>query len=400
TAAAARDARDVPKAADGLEKRARDLRLCFREEQGRIAYRALDQFPAFAGALYDMLQGLAALAEALRPHAARSEGLQRCRERALALAEQLERWRSEADETRVKWIELYGHSLQLHATPLSVANIFREQVTAQARACIFTSATLSVAGDFHHYCGELGLADARTASWESPFDYADQSLLYVPREMPEPNTSEYTAAVVRIALPLVKACGGRAFLLFTSLRALREAERLMREAFAAERLSFPLLVQGEGSRSEMLQRFRLLGNAVLLGSQSFWEGVDVRGEALSLVVIDKLPFAAPDDPVLAARIERVTQQGRNAFLEYQLPAAVLRLKQGAGRLIRDETDRGVLVLCDPRVYTKSYGRRVLESLPAMRRTRSAEEAIAFFSTPATTVPSATPATAAKARLQR
>jgi ATP-dependent DNA helicase DinG len=163
--------------------------------------------------------------------------------------------------------------------------------------------------------------------------------------------------------------------------------------FAADGVDFPLLVQGEGSRSELLDRFRKLGNAVLLGSHSFWEGVDVRGEALSLVVIDKLPFAAPDDPVLSARIDRLRSEGRNAFMEYQLPEAVLKLKQGAGRLIRDEGDRGVLMICDPRLATKAYGRRVVASLPPMRRTRNAEEAVAFFSTPASAGSSATPATA-------
>jgi ATP-dependent DNA helicase DinG len=167
-------------------------------------------------------------------------------------------------------------------------------------------------------------------------------------------------------------------MLFTSLRAMREGHELLREAFAARGLRFPLLVQGEGSRSEMLVRFRRLGDAVLVGSQSFWEGVDVRGEALSLVVIDKLPFAPPEDPVLAARIEKMTREGRSPFLEHQLPAAVITLKQGAGRLIRDEADRGVLMICDPRLITRGYGKRIVRSLPPMALTRSAEEAVAFF----------------------
>jgi ATP-dependent DNA helicase DinG len=244
--------------------------------------------------------------------------------------------------------------------------------------------------DFSHYCGEMGLGEARTASWDSPFDFAAQSLLYVPERLPEPNTREHTAAVVQAALPVIEAAGGGAFMLFTSLRAMREAHELLKAELEARGLDYPLLVQGEGSRSEMLVRFRDLGDAVLVGSHSFWEGVDVRGKALSVVVIDKLPFAPPEDPVIAARIEKINREGRSAFVEYQLPEAVITLKQGAGRLIRDETDRGVLMICDRRIVAKSYGKRMLASLPPMKMTRSAVEAIAFFRASATTATPAIP----------
>ncbi|MEQ1838419.1 MAG: ATP-dependent DNA helicase, partial [Candidatus Nitrotoga sp.] len=193
------------------------------------------------------------------------------------------------------------------------------------------------------------------------------------------NSPGYTEAVVQAALPLLEASKGRAFLLFTSLRAMQQAHEILQTEFARKQLDYPLMLQGDGSRNELLSRFREHGNAVLLGSQSFWEGVDVRGEALSLVVIDKLPFAAPDDPVLAARIAHITKQGRNAFMEYQLPRTVINLKQGAGRLIRDEMDRGVLMICDPRLITKSYGRRIWQSLPPFKRTRELSEAVEFFS---------------------
>jgi ATP-dependent DNA helicase DinG len=181
-----------------------------------------------------------------------------------------------------------------------------------------------------------------------------------------------------MALPALKASRGRAFVLCTSLRAMRDIHALLREGFEREGLNYPLLMQGESSRSELLERFRKLGNAVLVGSQSFWEGVDVRGEALSLVIIDKLPFAPPDDPVLAARIDKMNSEGKNAFMEYQLPYSVITLKQGAGRLIRDETDRGVLMICDPRLVEKHYGRRIWQSLPPMKRTREAADVEAFF----------------------
>jgi ATP-dependent DNA helicase DinG len=233
--------------------------------------------------------------------------------------------------------------------------------------------------DFSHYQTEMGLLKAKTACWDSPFNYAEQALLYVPQNLPEPNSSDYTEAVVQAALPLIEASKGRAFFLFTSLRAMQRAHEILQAEFDRRSWDYPLLLQGEGSRSELLTRFRSLGNAVLLGSQSFWEGVDVRGEALSLVIIDKLPFAPPDDPVLAARIAQLNKQGRNAFMEYQLPRAIITLKQGAGRLIRDETDRGVLMICDPRLISKPYGKRIWQSLPPMKRTRDEAQAVAFFS---------------------
>ena len=278
----------------------------------------------------------------------------------------------------MRWLEIFHHSLQLNTTPLSIAKIFEKQIGGSARAWIFTSATLAVKQDFSHYQNEMGLLKAQTACWDSPFNYGEQALLYVPADLPDPNSEGYTEAVVQAALPLLEASRGRAFLLFTSLRAMQRAHEILQAEFDRRGWDYPLLLQGEGSRSELLTRFRSLGNAVLLGSQSFWEGVDVRGDALSLVIIDKLPFAPPDDPVLAARIAQLNKQGRNAFMEYQLPRAIITLKQGAGRLIRDEKDRGVLMICDPRLISKPYGRRVWQSLPPMKRTRDEAEAVAFF----------------------
>jgi ATP-dependent DNA helicase DinG len=220
-----------------------------------------------------------------------------------------------------------------------------------------------------------------TAYWPSPFDYPNQALLYLPEGLPPPNTPEHTEAVVDRALPLIRAAGGRAFLLFTSLRAMDRAYELLKAKLELAGLEFPLMLQGEGTRSELLERFRRMGNAVLIASHSFWEGVDVKGEALSLVVIDKLPFAPPDDPVLAARIDAINRSGGNAFMQYQVPHAAITLKQGAGRLIRDETDRGVLMIGDNRLVDKPYGKRIWQSLPPMRRTRQAEDAIDFFAHP-------------------
>jgi ATP-dependent DNA helicase DinG len=377
-AISAKDFPALPVAANGLEKAARDLRLAFEDSGARLPATAVKQRKLITEALQEACDKLTAFTETLHGQAARSEGLQQCFERADALRGQLSGWREDSDASLVRWVEVFHQSVQFNATPLSIAEIFRKQVESQAKAWVFTSATLSVNGDFKHYVNELGIESGQTANWASPFDFAKQGLLYVPQHLPDPNTPDYTAAVVAAALPVVEASHGRAFLLFTSLRALREAHGLLADEFKKRGWDYPLLVQGEGSRSELLERFRALGNAVLVGSQSFWEGVDVRGDALSVVMIDKLPFAPPDDPVLAARIAKINAEGRNAFMEYQLPRAVISLKQGAGRLIRDETDRGVLMICDPRLITKSYGKRIWRSLPPMTRTRDVADVVAFF----------------------
>jgi ATP-dependent DNA helicase DinG len=381
----ARDARLELRAAGGaspeldalanrLEKVARDLRLAAGDPATRLAWSQALRIEGFSDALKNLQQSLTILREPLEMQAERSEGLESCARRAAAAAAVLARMSEGEGEGEVRWVEVFGQAVQLHVTPLSPAEVFRKQMEGRPRAWIFTSATLAVGEEFSHFTRELGLPQPALRRWASPFDFARQALLYLPRGLPpDPNDAGFTEAVIEAAAPVLEASGGRAFLLFTTLRALRRAHELLRE-----RLPFPLLVQGTGSRSELLERFRSLGNAVLLGSQSFWEGVDVRGEALSLVVIDKLPFAPPDDPVLAARIEAVRAQGGNAFTELQLPQAVLQLKQGAGRLIRDETDRGVLMLCDPRLLQKSYGRRILKSLPPMKPTRSLDEVRSFL----------------------
>ncbi len=376
----AKDFAALPVACDELEKAARDLRLAFKKE-GRMPADATQNIKEFAPALKTLGEKLTRISDLLEKQAERSEGLENCWQRAQALAAQLKQWRDEDADDLVKWLEVFHHSLQLNTTPLSIAEIFAKQLSSHPRAWIFTSATLAVKQDFSHYQAEMGLLQARTACWDSPFNYQEQALLYVPQNLPEPNSEGYTDAVVQAALPLIEASRGRAFLLFTSLRAMQRAYDILQAEFDRKNLKYPLMIQGEGSRNELLTRFREHGNAVLLGSQSFWEGVDVRGEALSLVVIDKLPFAPPDDPVLAARIEQLKKQGRNAFMEYQLPRTIINLKQGAGRLIRDENDRGVLMICDPRLISKHYGKRIWQSLPPFKRTRDEAEAVAFFRQP-------------------
>jgi ATP-dependent DNA helicase DinG len=378
-AASAHDFAALPTATDALDKAARDLRLVFKQGEGRMPANATEDLAGFADAMRAVCDKLAHLNGLLESQAQRSEGLEKCWQRGVELLEKIRQWSDKEQDGMVKWLEVFHHSVQFNTTPLSIAGIFAKQISGHPRAWIFTSATLAVKQDFSHYQTEMGLLEARTACWDSPFNFQEQALLYVPQQMPEPNSPGYTEAVVQAALPLIEASKGRAFFLFTSLRAMQRAHEVLSAEFDRKGLPYPLMLQGEGSRNELLSRFREHGNAVLLGSQSFWEGVDVRGEALSLVIIDKLPFAHPDDPVLAARIAQLNKQGRNAFMEYQLPRTVINLKQGAGRLIRDETDRGVLMICDPRLISKHYGRRIWQSLPPFRRTRNMAEAVEFFS---------------------
>ena len=380
----ARDARGELRAAGGaspelealanrMEKAARDLRLALGETATRFAWNQALNLPGFADSLQLIQKALHELREPLEAQAERSEGLATCARRAAGALAVIARMRETEPDDGVRWVEVLTHAARLHVTPLSSAELFSRQMNDHPRAWIFTSATLAMGEAFGHFTSELGLAQAATRRWASPFDFPRQALLYLPKGLPgDPNDASFTDAVIDAAMPVIEASGGRAFLLFTTLRALRRAHERLKG------LRYPLLVQGTGSRSELLARFRALGNAVLLGSQSFWEGVDVRGEALSVVVIDKLPFAPPDDPVLAARIEAIRQREGNAFTELQLPQAVLQLKQGAGRLIRDETDRGVLMLCDPRLLSKAYGRQILKSLPPMKPTRSLSEVAAFL----------------------
>ena len=384
---AARDYAPLPAAAQRLGQSVREVRLGAGEAVGKWVQAEALRNHGFAEALDALAQALAALAAELARQAERSDELAQCAERAADASARLERWRGgprpDDGGEWIRWLEVTSASWQLQASPLSIAEIFSRHVAASARAWILTSATLAVGGDFTLYQRQLGLSEAATACWNSPFDYATQALLYLPPGLPEPNRVEHTEAVVAAALPVLKASRGRAFLLFTTLRALAHARETLAAALAREGLDYPLLVQGEGSRSELLARFRRTGNAVLLGSQSFWEGVDVQGEALSLVVIDKLPFAPPDDPLFAARLEHIARQGGNPFLDYQLPQAAISLKQGAGRLIRSESDRGVLMICDPRLADKPYGRRIWQALPPMRRTRDLADVIAFFDAPET-----------------
>jgi len=360
-------------AAAALEKATADLRLALGSEARRDDLARVRQTTSFDVAHADLQAALDRFASILARAAAAGQGLAACANRAADLRDRLSLIHLEQSHEYVVWIEASGRGFVLRLTPLDIAATFQQHAGDAERAWIFTSATLAVGNDFSHFQRQLGLEAAQCARWPSPFDYEAQSLAYLPANLPEPSSRDHTLAVVEAALPVLAASGGRAFLLFTSHRALRIAADAL-----AGRLPYPLLVQGSMPRNALLDAFRASGNGVLLGTSSFWEGVDVRGEALSCVIIDKLPFAPPDDPVLRARAIAREEEGGNAFVELQLPAAVIALKQGVGRLIRDIDDRGVLMLGDRRLLTKSYGRIFRKSLPPMPWTQDLADVERFF----------------------
>ncbi|MCB1802274.1 MAG: ATP-dependent DNA helicase [Gammaproteobacteria bacterium] len=368
------DVAGVTERIDALSKAARDLRLEFGQSTRRGAWGEIEQSPQVMAALGHCLTRLAELEVALEAIEGRGKGIDACLGRCTLLKRQLaDLLEPDQEDDDIRWFETHAQSVRLNSTPLDVADVFQLHMQRHPAAWIFTSATLAVGQSFSHFQQQLGLADAETRIWDSPFDYQQQALWFVPRGLPAPNEAGYTAAVIDLAVPILAASGGRAFLLFTSHRALREAAGLL-----DEQLDFPLLVQGSAPKAELLEKFVEHGNAVLLATASFWEGVDVRGEALSLVIIDKLPFASPGDPVLQARLDAIRRRGGNPFMQYQVPQAAIALKQGAGRLIRDVSDRGVLVTCDPRMLKKGYGQVFLDAMPAFARTRDLDQVLAFF----------------------
>ena len=378
----AKDAKDCMALVDAiaaLHTQLQAVRALFSHESLRLAQHALREHTQFQMQLSTLLQQMAILLECLASQAGRSEALGNVLARLQQQAALLSRWQQASSGEQIAWFELTAHGFQLHLTPLDIAQPFQRRLQASPRAWIFTSATLAVNGQFEHYKAQLGLESTTCChQWLSPFDYPTRALLYVPKQLPTPNSSEHTLAVVESAWPLLRCSQGRAFLLFTSLKAMYQAKTHLLAKLAAQQLNYPLLVQGDAPRGLLLQQFRTSAHAILLASHTFWEGVDVKGEQLQLVVIDKLPFAPPDDPVVAARIEHMLRCGGNAFMDYQLPRAAIILKQGAGRLIRDENDYGVLMIADPRLVEKPYGKILWRSLPPMARTRDLEVAEQFF----------------------
>jgi ATP-dependent DNA helicase DinG len=372
TLAAAADMPQLRHALDALEKAVLDLRLAMDTPGQRALWSRISQQPAIVEHL-GTLQGVLDDLLALMAHAAeRSTGLEACFERLQEQRARLQRLQNPPADT-VQWFETFTRAFTITSTPLDVATPFKRCLDSLPCSWIMTSATLAVGTSFEHFNQRMGLENAQALQLDSPFDYWHNALLYLPAKLPEPQQHDFVAAMVDAAIPVITAAGGRTFMLFTSYRALNEAAELLKD-----QIDFPLLIQGESPQRDMIEKFRKLGNAVLLGTASFWEGVDVRGDALSCVIIDKLPFAAPNDPVMEARLEAIRQRGGNPFADYQIPQAVIALKQGVGRLIRDQNDTGVLMICDTRLRTRNYGKTFLDSLPRMPRTQKLDIVERFF----------------------
>ena len=371
-----KDATDIPAlrtACEDMEHEIKDLRLAFGMELRRGEWQDIANNPKIFGGLRAVNEQMQRLADQLKLAAVKTKALESCYKRAEEMIQKLNLILDDRSGKWIRWYETHRKTFTLNLTPLDIASEFNGFMQQHQAAWIFTSATLSIANKFDYFTNNLGLGGTLSKSWGSPFDYSNQSLFYHPKGLPQPNDPDFISFVVDFALPVLLASKGRAFFLFTSHRALNEAAELLEK-----RIKYPLLIQGSRPKALLLEQFKEAGNAVLLGTSSFWEGVDVRGEALSCVIIDKLPFASPGDPVLKARLEAMTQQGKNPFFEYQLPTAVIALRQGIGRLIRDVTDRGVLMVCDPRLLKKSYGQLFLDSVPPMKRTRDILDVEEFF----------------------
>ncbi|NND80909.1 MAG: ATP-dependent DNA helicase [Gammaproteobacteria bacterium] len=362
--------------ADELDKMVVDYRLSLGLQERRVAWQELaTEVPGLPRKMQLLAETLERFAEALELAAAKGEALARCHERALELCQACRALIEDAPEQRasVRWVEIAKRTFRIHQTPLDIGAELSEFFANTPQARIFTSATLSVAGGFSHFQQLVGLPEGTAAhSWDSPFDYYNQAVLYVPEGLPEPKEDSFTQAIYDAVLPVLHAAAGRSFVLFTSFRIMQRFEELLQGQ------DLNVLMQGQRNKQELLSEFVRVPRSVLLGTMSFWEGVDVPGDALSCVVIDKLPFESPFDPVLKARLQAMQDAGENPFMNYQVPRAVITLRQGAGRLIRSQQDRGVLMLCDARLRRTHYGKIFLQSLPPMRRTADESKVCGFL----------------------
>jgi len=356
-----------------LNEDIREMRKLMPEQSQKGSWVELAEMAGFVDGLECLIERLEKLFNVLTEVAVRSKGLEACWKRCEDILLRLRLFTQSEQKNWIQWFESFNRTFSFHRTPLDISKTFASFAFASEASWVFTSATLSVNNKFDFFTQRLGLQDADNGMWDSPFDYVHQALMYVPEGLPEPRDRHYTEVMIEKIIPVLEASEGRAFILFTSHRALREAASLL-----MAKTDFTLLVQGELPKQQMLDRFRSTTRAVLLGTASFWEGVDVRGDALSCVIIDKLPFTSPGDPVTKARLEHMTANGQSPFAEFQLPSAALTLKQGVGRLIRDVEDTGLLVLCDPRLSSKAYGKVFVSSLPAMPITQEMKDVNRFF----------------------
>ena len=369
----ARDIKDMDEALAKFEKAIRDLRLIFGRKDQRMSWQETWDRTQLSAELPKLMEAYQLVIDILDSASERGKLLDNCWQRAKIHYNYIDSYVETKNEDSIRWLEIRGHHLYFNQTPVNIAETFQQRLNDYNATSVFTSASLAVNNNFDHFSRQLGLEECATEVWNSPFDYQKQTRLYLPTDLPEPNRPEFFDAFIDKTIKLLSFSDGHAFVLFTSHFALNKAASII-----SEEIDYPIFIQGKAPRSELLNQFRETKHAVLLGTSSFWEGVDVKGEALSSVIIDKLPFASPDDPVLQARLNHFSKQGGNAFMEYQVPQAAIALKQGVGRLIRDVTDRGVCTICDKRLVSKAYGKRLINSLPPMPITHDIADIENFF----------------------
>ena len=362
-------------ACDALFKKITDLRRALPQVNQRFALAEFEANPIITTLYSDIHSVLETLVTITKPLASRHTVFTKMIDR---IEELTLRWKrlllaTEENKNAINWLETYTFHVGFNSTPLDISDHFRQNSQKLQASWIFTSATLAVRDDFNYFCRPLGLSTENTLKLDSPFDYPRISLLYHPPGLPNPSDANFLPEMIEASLPVIDAAKGRTFILFTSYRALNEAHTLLKD-----RTEYPLFVQGEMPKMALIEAFRETGNGILLGTMSFWEGVDVKGDALACVIIEKFPFASPGDPIEQAKIDLLRSQDKNPFMLYQLPRAIISLKQGVGRLIRDPSDYGVLVIADPRLSTKRYGVQFLNSLPPMTKTLKEERVYRFF----------------------
>lgn len=364
------ESQKIVDSANLLEEQIKKINESLGKWEKRWTWEQLNDEAAFQTVMKRFIDSMSQMVDELKQIVERGKQLSAVYKRCQDFVAQFKDWLSSQSENKIRWVESSQARFKFNLTPLSVAGPFSRQRDDIGGAWLFTSATLSVNKNFDYFSKRLGLDEADTSNWPSPFDYQKQGVVYHPVGLPEPRDPNYTKVCLRAAWPLLKASNGCAFMLFTSHKAMQDARAILKEHWDGE-----LLVQGELPKLTLLQKFKLLDKAILLGTSSFWEGVDVKGDALKLVVIDRIPFAPPDDPIVQAREAYLKENGLNGFAHFQLPEAVIAMKQGAGRLIRDVDDYGVLMLCDPRLTTKGYGNMIKNSLPNFPWVYDAGEAI-------------------------
>ncbi len=360
---------------EDIEANLKKVRLQLGEQNAKKPWGQIVHKPSLKVEMVGLINHFEKLKAQLEIGAEQGKGLENCLERCCNLLEFLNKFNNLQFEDRILWFESWNNGFAFYATPYEIDSFFKKKIEQQLCSWVFTSATLSVDKNFNHFKQQMGIDGVNELILNSPFDYKNNARLYIPNDLPLPSANNYHVELFKQSRKIIKAAKGRTFFLFTSYRSLNAAAD-----YFENYTDFNVFVQGRDAKMKLIENFKKTDNAILLATSSFWEGVDIRGQALTCVIIEKLPFASPGDPVLKARLDYIQKNGGNAFMDYQVPQAIISLKQGAGRLIRDYSDKGLLMLCDSRLVTKPYGKLFVNSLNAMPKVKDSQQAEAFLET--------------------